>query len=149
MKNPFPPPNMEMTLQLVVRSQRRPLVDSFFGYNQNKGKREEAHKTTLITNWGTMTYKCLLSSLPDASIAFKRPIWTTLDEFISIHIYLDDLIVHVKGLIITSEFQVLFLGPFKIAFVLNTNSCILKDLQDKLFSYSTYCSQVKHYVGPT
>jgi hypothetical protein len=66
--------------------------------------------------------------LPDASTAFKIPIHTTLDELISIHIYLDDLIMYVKGLIITSEFQVLFLGPFKIVFVLDTNSYILKEL---------------------
>jgi hypothetical protein len=117
MKNPFPPLNMEMILQQVVRSQMSPLLDNFLGYSQIKGKGADAHKTTLIINWGTMTDKCLLSGLPYASTTFKRPIQTTLDELISIHIYLDDLIVHVKGLIITPEFQVLFLGPFKIDFV--------------------------------
>jgi hypothetical protein len=119
------------------------------GYSQIKGKGEDAHKTTLIINWGTMTDKCLLSGLPYASTSFKRPIQTTLDELISIHIYLDDLIVHVKGIIITPEFQVLFLGPFKIDFVMDTNSYILKDLQEQLFSYSTDSSHLKHYVGPT
>jgi hypothetical protein len=64
-------------------------------------------------------------------------------------IYLDDLIVCVKGMIITSEFQVLFLGPFKISFVLDTNSYILKDLQEQLFSYNTNGSRLKHYEGPT
>jgi hypothetical protein len=58
----------------------------------------------------------------------------TLDELGSLHIYLDDLIVCVKELIITSEFQLL--GPFQISFVLDTNSYILKHLQKKLFSYS-------------
>jgi hypothetical protein len=91
----------------------------------------------------------MLSSLPDASTSFKRPIQTTLDELISIHIYLDDLIVYVKGMIITSEFQVLFLGPFKISFVLDTNSYILRDLQEQLFSYNINGSHLKHYVGPT
>jgi hypothetical protein len=96
-----------------------------------------------------MTYERMLSGLPDASTTFKRPIQITLDELISIHIYLDDLIIYVKGLLITSEFQVLFLGPFKIAFVLDTNSYILKDLQEQLFSYNTNGSHLKHYVGPT
>jgi hypothetical protein len=50
----------------------------------------------------------------------------TFDELVSLHLYLDDLIVCVKGLIITSEFQVL--APFQIAFVLDTNSYILKKL---------------------
>jgi hypothetical protein len=87
--------------------------------------------------------------LSDASTTFKIPIQITLDELISIHIYLDDLIIYVKGLLVTSEFQVLWLGPFKIAFVLDTNSYILKDLQEQLFSYSTNGSHLKHYVGPT
>ena len=39
MKNPFPPPNMEMILEQVVRSQTRPLLESFFGYNQIEGKK--------------------------------------------------------------------------------------------------------------
>jgi hypothetical protein len=124
-------------------------LTSFLGYNKIKVKGADVHKTTLITNWGTMTYKCLFSGLPDASTTFKRPIHTTLDELISIHIYLDDLIIYVKGMIITSEFQVLFLGPFKIAFVLDTNSYILKDLQEQLFSYNTNGSRLKHYEGPT
>jgi hypothetical protein len=148
-KNPFPPLNMEMFLRQVVRSQMRPLLDSFLGYSQIKEKGVDSHKTTLITNWGTMTYKCLLSGLPNASTTFKRPIRTTLDELISIHIYLDDLIVYVKGMIITSEFQVLFLGPFKITFFLGTNSYILKDLQEQLFSYNTNGSHLKHCVEPS
>jgi hypothetical protein len=101
MRNPFPPLNMEMFLQQFVRSQMRPLFENFLGYSKIKGKGADVRKTTLITNWGTMTYKCLFSGLPNASIAFKRPIHTTLDELISIHIYLDDLIIYVKGLIIT------------------------------------------------
>jgi hypothetical protein len=133
MKNPFPPPNMEMILQQVVMSQTRPSLDSFFGYNQIKGKGADAHKTTLITNWGTMTYKRMLFGLPNASISFKRPIRITLDELINIHIFLDDLIVYVKGMIIISEFQVLFLGPFKIAFALDTNSYILKIYRSNCF----------------
>jgi hypothetical protein len=91
-----------------------------------------------------MTYKLLLSSLPDTSTSFKRPINTNFDELVSIHLYLDDLIVYVKGLIITSEFQVLFLSPFKISFVLDTNSYILKDIRKQLFSYNTNSSRLKY-----
>jgi hypothetical protein len=45
-----------------------------------------------------------------------------------------------------SKFQKLGLGPFKITFVLGANSYILKDLQERLFSYSTNASHLKHYV---
>jgi transposase InsO family protein len=48
-----------------------------------------------------------------------------------------------------SKFQKLWLGPFKIAFFLGTNSYILKDLQERLFSYSTNSSHLKNYVEPT
>jgi hypothetical protein len=129
-RNTFPPLNMEMFLQQVVRSQMRPALDKFLGYRKIKVKGAYAHKATLISNWGSMTYKCRFPGLSDVSTAFKIPIHTTLDELIIIHIYLDDLIIYVKGLIITSKFQVLFLDPFKIVFVLDTNSYILKNLQE-------------------
>jgi hypothetical protein len=48
-----------------------------------------------------------------------------------------------------SKFQKLWLGPFKIAFVLGENSYILKDLQERLFFYSTNGSHLKHYIEPT
>jgi hypothetical protein len=48
-----------------------------------------------------------------------------------------------------SKFQKLWLCPFKIALVLGTNSYILKDLQEQLFSYSTNGSHLNHYVEPT
>jgi hypothetical protein len=149
MRTPFPPLNMGIILQQVVELQLRPLLDSFLGFRKIKVKGEDAYKTTLITSWGTMSYKCQLSGLPDASTAFKKTIHTTLDELINIHIYLDDLIIYIKGMIITSEFQVLFLDPFKIYFVLDTNSYILKDLQEQSFSYNTNSSRLKHYEGPT
>jgi transposase InsO family protein len=46
------------------------------------------------------------------------------------------------------KFQKLWLGPFKIAFVLVANSYLLKDLEERLFSYSTNDFHLKHYVEP-
>jgi hypothetical protein len=48
------------------------------------------------------------------------------NELVSLHAYLDDLIICVKGMIITQGFQVL--GHFQITFVLETNSEILRGL---------------------
>jgi len=48
-----------------------------------------------------------------------------------------------------SKFQKLWLGPFNIAFILGASSYILKDLQERLFSYNTNGSDLKHYVEPT
>jgi hypothetical protein len=93
-----------------------------------------------------MPYKCLPFGLFDASIAFKGTIHTTFNELVSLHAYLDDLIMCVKGMIITSEFQVL--DPFQITFVLDTNSHILRKLQRQLFSYSTNSPPLKYCKGP-
>jgi hypothetical protein len=45
-----------------------------------------------------------------------------------------------------SKFKKLWLGPFKIAFVLGANSYLIKDLEERLFSYSNNGSHLKHYV---
>jgi len=100
MRNPCPPLSMEMVLQQFVESQLRPLLDSLFGCKKIKVKGEDAHKTILITNWGTMSYQFLLYRLLDTSTTFKTPMHTSLDELVSLHLYFDDLIVHVKGLTI-------------------------------------------------
>jgi hypothetical protein len=80
------------------------------GYNKIKVEGENVHKTTFITNCDTMSYNFLPSGLFDVSTAFNRTIHTTLDELVSLHAYLDDLIMCIKRMIITLEFQVL--GPF-------------------------------------
>jgi hypothetical protein len=142
---------MEMILQQVAGSQMMSLLDGFSGYNQIKVKRADKYKTTFITHWGTLTYERMPSGLSDASATFKRPMQVAYDDLINviIHIYLDDLILYSKGLSIVSKFQKLWLGPFKIAFVLGTNSYILKYLQERLFSYNTNGSHLKCYVEPT
>jgi hypothetical protein len=128
-----------------------PLLDGFSGFNQIKVKGEDKYKTTFFTHWGTLTYERIHYGLSDASDTFKRPVKVTFDDLINkiIHIYLDDLIIYFKGISIVSKFQELWMGPFKISFVLGTNSYILKDLHERLFSYNTNISHLKHYVEPT
>jgi hypothetical protein len=48
-----------------------------------------------------------------------------------------------------SNFQKLWMGPFKVAFVMRENSYILKDLQERLFSYSANGTHLKHYMELT
>jgi hypothetical protein len=45
-----------------------------------------------------------------------------------------------------SKFHKLWLGPYKIASVIGNNSYLLKDLDKRLFSYTTNDSHLKHYV---
>jgi hypothetical protein len=98
------PLNTRIIPQQVLELQLKPLLHEILGYNKIKVKRANVHKTTFITNCDTMSYKRLLSGLLDASTSFIRPIHTTFNELVRLHIYLDDLIMCIKGLIITSEF---------------------------------------------
>ena len=95
---------MEMLLQQVLESPLRPLLDSLFGYNRIKVRGENVHKTTFLTNCDTIPYRCHFFFLLDTGTSFKKPIHTTFNELVNLHAYLDDLIMCVKGLIITSEF---------------------------------------------
>jgi hypothetical protein len=144
--NPFPPLNMRMFLQQVVELHLEPLFDSFFGYNKIKVEGENYHSSISTTNHDTMFYNCLPYGLFDTSIAWRRPIHTTLDDSFCIHSYLDDLIVSVKGIIDTSGFQVL--DHFHITFFLDTNWQILKELQRQWFSHTISSPRLKYCEGP-
>ena len=97
-KDHFPLPNMEMSLQQVAGSQMISLLDGFSGYNQIKVKREDKYKTTFITRWGTFAYECMAFSLSNAVATFQRVMQLAFDDIIdkTIQVYLDDLIVYSK-----------------------------------------------------
>jgi hypothetical protein len=130
-----------------VELQLKPLLDSLFGYKRIKVKGEIVHKTTFITIFNTMPYKCQLFSLLDTGTDFKKTMHMTLDELVNLHLYLDEIIVRVKGMMITSCFQVT--GPFQIYFVLDTNSYISKYLHEQLFPYNTNNPRLKYCEEPT
>jgi hypothetical protein len=46
------------------------------------------------------------------------------------------------------KFQKLWIVPFKIAYIIGTNSYLLKDMDERRFSYSTNGSHLKHYAEP-
>ena len=145
-RNHFPPLNIEMFQQQIVELYLEPLLDSFFGCNKIKVEGENYHKTTFITNHDTMSYNCLPSGLVDTSIALRRPVHITFDKLGRLQAYIDDLIVSVKGMIVTSGFQML--GHFQITFVLDTNSEILKGLQRQWCSYTINNPHLKYCEGP-
>jgi hypothetical protein len=93
-----------------------------------------------------MPYKCHFFSLIDTGTAFKKTTCITLDELVSLHLYLDVLIVCDKGLMISLDFQVI--SPFPIAFVLDTNAYISKYLQEQFFPYNTDIPHLKYCEEP-
>jgi hypothetical protein len=137
---------MKRFLQMVVELHLEPLLDSLFGYNETKVKGTNIHKTNFITNCDTMSYNFLPFGIFDTSSALRRPIHTTFEELLSVHVYLDDLIVCVKRMIVMLECRVL--GHFHITFVLDTNLKILNELQRQWFSYNTKSPCLKYCEGP-
>ena len=109
-----------MFQQQIVELYLGPLLESFFSYNNFNVEGENYHKTTLTTSCDTMSYNCPPSGLFDTSITLRRPIHITFYKSVCLQDYLDDLIVSIKGMIVTLGFQML--GHFRITFVLDTNS---------------------------
>ena len=53
LKDNYPFPDIETLLQRVTGSRMMSMLDGFSGYNQVLVNKEDQHKTTLTTPWGT------------------------------------------------------------------------------------------------
>ena len=56
LKDNYPIPNMETLLQRVIGSGMMSMLDGFYGYNQELVEKEDQHKTTFTTPWGTYKF---------------------------------------------------------------------------------------------
>ena len=60
-KDSYPFPNMETLLQRVIGAGMMSMLDGFSGYNQVVIQKEDRHKTTFTSPWGTLSILgCLL-----------------------------------------------------------------------------------------
>ena len=94
----YPLPKMETLLQRVTSSRMMSMLDGFFGYNQVMVKKEDRHKTTFITPWGTFEYLRIHFGLTNVGAIFQRAIDFSFQVLIGkfIEIYQDDLTVFSK-----------------------------------------------------
>eukprot|EP00253_Pinus_taeda_P007863 PITA_07863 len=97
-KDNYPLPNMETLLQRVTGSGMMSLLDGFSRYNQVWVKREDRHKTTFTTPWGTFEYIRMPFGLTNAGATFQRAMYYAFKGLIGkiIEIYQDDLTVFSK-----------------------------------------------------
>jgi len=97
-KDNYPLPNMETLLQRVTGSGMMSLLDGFSGYNQVWVKKEDRHKTTFTTPWGTFEYIRMPFGLTNAGATFQRAMDYAFKGLIGkiIEIYQDDLTVSPK-----------------------------------------------------
>lgn len=97
-KDNYPLPKMETLLQRVTGSGMMSLLDGFSGYNQVWVKKEDRHKTTFTTPWGTFEYIRMPFGLTNAGATFQRAMDYAFKGLIGkiIEIYQDDLTVFSK-----------------------------------------------------
>eukprot|EP00253_Pinus_taeda_P032992 PITA_32992 len=89
---------METLLQRVTGSGMMSLLDGFSGYNQVWVKKEDRHKTTFTTPWGTYEYIRMSFGLTNVGATFQRAMDYAFKGLIRkfIEIYQDDLTVFSK-----------------------------------------------------
>ena len=98
LKDSYPLPNMETLLQRVMGSGMMSMLDGFSGYNQVLVNKEDQHKTTFTTPWGTYKFLRMPFGLLNVRATFQRAMDFSLKELIGkiIEIYQYDLTVFSK-----------------------------------------------------
>ena len=94
----YPLPKMETLLQKVTGSGMMSMLDGFSGYNQVMVKKEDQHKTTFTTPWGTFHYVRMPFGLSNVGATLQRAMDYAFRGLIGkiIEIYQDDLTVFSK-----------------------------------------------------
>jgi hypothetical protein len=89
---------MEHLLQKVMGSSMLSMLDGFSKYNQVLVKKEDQHKTTFITPWGTSEYLRMYFGSLNIGSTFDRAMEFDFKDIINkiIEIYQDGLIVFSK-----------------------------------------------------
>ena len=97
-KDNYPLPNMETLLQRVTRAGMMSMLDGFSGDNQVVIQKEDRHKTTFTSPWGTFEYLRMPFGLLNVGGTFQRAMDYAFKELIGkfIEIYQDDLTVFSK-----------------------------------------------------
>ena len=90
--------NMETLLQKITGSGIMSMLDGFLGYNQVLVNKEDQHKTTFTTPWGTYEYLRMSFGLLNAGATFQRAMDYAFKGIRGkfIEIYQDDLTVFSK-----------------------------------------------------
>lgn len=90
--DPFPTPFTDEVLENVGGNEAYSFADGFSGYHQVKIAKEDRHKTTFATKWGSFAYMVMPFVLKNAPAVFSRIVVVAYQEFIHkfLEVYLDD-----------------------------------------------------------
>jgi hypothetical protein len=88
----FPTPFTDEVLDNVGGQEVYSFTDGFSGYHQIRIAKEDRHKTTFATEWGSYQYTVMLFGLKTAPTIFSRVVVETFKEFLHkfLEAYFDD-----------------------------------------------------------
>jgi Reverse transcriptase (RNA-dependent DNA polymerase) len=95
-KDPFPVPFLEASLDQVAGNEAYSLMDGFSGYNQVRMDGEARKFTTFITEWGAFQWLVLPFGLCNGPSTFQRLMMMMFHEFLNhfMQVYIDDFVVY-------------------------------------------------------
>jgi hypothetical protein len=93
--DPFPTPFIDEVLDNVGGQEVYSFTDCFLGYHQIRIAKEDCHKTTFATEWGSYQYTVMPFELKNALAMFSRVVVEVFKEFLHnvLEAYFDDWIV--------------------------------------------------------
>jgi hypothetical protein len=93
--DPFPAPFINEVLDNVGGHEVYSFTDGFLGYHQIRIAKEDRHKTTFATEWGSYQYTVMSFKLKNAPAIFSRVVVEAFKEFLHkfLKAYFDDWIV--------------------------------------------------------
>jgi hypothetical protein len=80
--DPFPTPFIDEVLYNVADQEVYSFTDGFSGYHQIQIAKEEHHKTTFSTEWGSYQYTVIPFGLKNAPTIFSRVVVEAFKEFL-------------------------------------------------------------------
>jgi hypothetical protein len=90
--DPFPTPFTDEVLDNVGGQEVYSFTDGFSGYHQIRIAKEDRHKTTFATEWGSYQYTVMPFGLKNAPTIFSRVVVEAFKEFLHkfLEAYFDD-----------------------------------------------------------
>ena len=85
--DPFPIPFIDEVLESVRGQEMYSFINSFSGYHQVRIVKEDRHKMTFITDWGSYQYIVMPFGLKNEPAIFSRIVVSAFKDFI--HKYLE------------------------------------------------------------
>jgi hypothetical protein len=92
MHDPFPTPFTDKVLDNVGGQEVYSFIDGFSGYHQIRISKEDRHKTTFVTEWGSYQYTMMSFGLNNAPDIFSRVVVEAVKDFLHkfLEAYFDD-----------------------------------------------------------